>query len=64
MINLFPVSGVKHLMVTQVSNILNVLMGTENCYYKKLLKAKLTISKHVPLLLFLQRLRTTSVNLH
>ena len=66
MMNLFPVAGVKHLMVTHVSNTLNVLQyseynvlqnmnGTENCYYKTLLKAKLTISKHVPLLLFLQR---------
>ena len=30
-------------------------MATENCYYKKLLKAKLTTSKDVPSLLFLQR---------
>ena len=30
-------------------------MTTKNCYYQKLLKAKLTTRKHVPSLLFLQR---------
>ena len=61
-INLFPVAGAKHLMVRHVSNILNAWilfcktwMATENYYYKKLLKANLTTSKHVPSLLFLQR---------
>ena len=29
--------------------------ATENCYYKKLLKAKLTTSKDIPSVLFLQR---------
>ena len=62
MINLFLVARVKHLMVTHLSNNLNAWilfcktwMATENCYYKKLLKAKLTTSKDVPSLLFLQR---------
>ena len=71
MINLFPVAGVKHLMVTRVSNTLNAWillcktwMGKENFYYKKLLKAKLTTSERVPLLLFLERLHTNSVNLY
>ena len=71
MINLFPVAGVKHLMVTRVSNTLNAWillcktwMGTEKFYYKKLLKAKVTASERVPLLLFLQRLHTNSVNLY
>ena len=42
-------------MVTNVSNTLNTwilfcktLVATENCYYKKLLKARLTTPKHVP----------------
>ena len=62
MINLFPVAGVKHLMVTHVRNTLNAWilfcktwMTTKNCYYPKLLKAKLTTAKDVPSLLFLQR---------
>ena len=62
MINLFLVAGVKHLMVTHLSNTLNAWilfcktwMATENCYYKKLLKAKLTTSKDIASLLFLQR---------
>ena len=62
MINLFLVTGVEHLMVTNLSNTLNawilfckIWMATENCYYKKLLKAKRTTSKNVALLLFLQR---------
>ena len=62
MINLFLVAGVKHLIVTHLSNTVNAWipfcktwMATENCYYKKLLKAKLTTSKDIPLLLFLQR---------
>ena len=49
-------------LVTHLSNTLNAWilfwktwMATENCYYKKLLKAKLTTSKDVPSLLFLQR---------
>ena len=48
MINLFLVAGVKHLMVTHLSNTLNAWilfcktwMVTENCYYKKLLKDNL-----------------------
>ena len=55
MINLFLVAGVKHRMAKHVSNTLNVWilfcktwMTTENCYYKKLLKAQLTTSKDVP----------------
>ena len=62
MINLFLVAGVKHLMVTHLSNTLNTSilfsktrMTTENCCYKKLLKAKLPTSKDVPSLLYLQR---------
>ena len=50
-IYLFPVADVKHLIVTQVSNTCNAWilfsktwMATENCYYKKLLKDKLTSS--------------------
>ena len=49
-------------MVTHLSNTLNVWilfcktwMATKNCYYKKLLKPKLTTSKDVPSLFFLQR---------
>ena len=62
MINLFLVAGVKHLIETHLSNTLNAWipfcktwMATENCYYKKLLKAKLTTSKDIPSVLFLQR---------
>ena len=52
MINLFLVAGVKHLMVTHLSNTLNTWillrktwMATENCFHEKLLKAKQTTSK-------------------
>ena len=62
MIKLFPFAWVKHMMVTQVSNAVNewilfckTWMATENCYYRKLLKVKLTTSKQVYSLLFLQR---------
>ena len=62
MINLFPVTFVKHLMVTHVRNTPNAWilfcktwMTAKNCYYQKLLKAKLTTTKHVPSLIFLQR---------
>ena len=62
MINLFLVAGAKHLMVTHLINNLNAWIlfwktwiATENCCYKKLLKEKLTTSKDVPSLLFLQR---------
>ena len=54
--NLFLVAGVKHLMVTHLSDTLNAwILFCKTCYYKKLLKAKLTNSKDVPSLLFLQR---------
>ena len=59
---LFPVAGPQQLMVTHVCKTLNswilfckTCMATENCYYKKLLKARLITSKQVPSLLFLQR---------
>ena len=62
MITLFRVAGVKHLMVAHVNNTPNAWVlfckrwiETEKCYYKKLLKVKLATSKHVLLLLFLQR---------
>ena len=62
MVNLFLVAGVKHLMVSHLSNTLNARilfckrwMATEHCYYNKLLKAKLTASKDVPSLLFQKR---------
>ena len=71
MINFFPVAGIKDLIVTHVSNTLNssimfckTSMAFENCYYKKLLNAKLITSKYGPLLLFLQRILTTPVNLY
>ena len=61
LINLFPVAGVKHLMVRHVINTLNAWIlfyktsiATENCNYNKLLKTKLTSAKHFPSLLFLQ----------
>ena len=37
-----------------MNTALQNMNGTENRYYMKLLKAKLTTSKHVPSLLFLQ----------
>ena len=58
----YPVAGLQQLMVRQVRKTHNpngwilfpkTWMATENCYYNKLLKAKLLTSKLVPLLLFL-----------
>ena len=46
MINLFPIAGVKHLIVTHVRNALDAWipfcktwMTSKNCYYKNLLKS-------------------------
>ena len=62
MTNLFLVAGVKHLMLRHLINTLNAWIlfcktwiATENCYYKKWLKAKLPTSRDVPSLLYLQR---------
>ena len=62
MITFLPAAGVKHVIVTYVSNTVNAWivlrktwMATENCYYKKLLKDNLTTLKEVSWLHFLQR---------